>query len=71
MNIVAILANGVGSRFGSNVPKQFHKINGKMVIEYVIESILEGKKLTKLLLQQMLRQTVFILQIFVNTTILI
>lgn len=48
MNIVAILANGVGSRFGSNVPKQFHKINGKMVIEYVIESILEGKKVDKI-----------------------
>ena len=40
MNIVVILANGVGARFGSNVPKQFHRINGKMIIEYVIESIL-------------------------------
>lgn len=47
MNIVAILANGVGARFGSNVPKQFHKVNGKMVIEYVIDSILEGKKVDK------------------------
>ena len=42
MNIVAILANGVGERFGSNVPKQFHTINGKMVIEYVIESVLNS-----------------------------
>lgn len=48
MNIVTILASGVGSRFGSNVPKQFHKINGKMVIEYVIESILEGEKVNKI-----------------------
>ena len=31
MNIVAILANGVGARFGSNVPKQFHKVNGKIL----------------------------------------
>ena len=50
MNIVAILANGVGARFGSNVPKQFHKVNGKMVIEYVIESILEGKKVDKIVI---------------------
>ncbi len=50
MNIVSILANGVGSRFGSNVPKQFHKINGKMVIEYVIESILEGECIDKIVI---------------------
>ena len=50
MNIVAILANGVGERFGSNVPKQFHKVKGKMVIEYVIESILSSEKLDKLVI---------------------
>lgn len=50
MNIVAILANGVGARFGSNVPKQFHKVNGKMVIEYVIESILQSKDIDKLVI---------------------
>lgn len=50
MNIVAILANGVGSRFKSNIPKQFHKINGKMVIEYVIESIVGSKSTDKLII---------------------
>lgn len=50
MNIVTILANGVGFRFGSNVPKQFHKINGKMVIEYVIEAILKAKTVDKILI---------------------
>lgn len=50
MNIVAVLANGVGARFGSNVPKQFHKVNGKMVIEYVIESILKSKNIDKLVI---------------------
>ena len=50
MNIVTVLASGVGSRFGSNVPKQFHKINGKMVIEYVVESILEAKSVDKILI---------------------
>ena len=50
MNIVAILANGTGQRFGSNIPKQFHKINGKMVIEYVIESIVSSKTIDKLVI---------------------
>lgn len=50
MNIVAILANGVGARFGSNVPKQFHRVNGKMVIEYVIESILSSQQTDKLVI---------------------
>ncbi|MCM1286164.1 MAG: 2-C-methyl-D-erythritol 4-phosphate cytidylyltransferase [Acetobacter sp.] len=49
MNIVVILANGIGARFGSNVPKQFHKINGKMVIEYVIDAILEAESVDKIL----------------------
>ena len=50
MNIIAILANGVGARFGSNVPKQFHRVNGKMVIEYVIESILDSSSNDKLVI---------------------
>ena len=48
MNIVAILANGVGARFGSNIPKQFHKINGKMIIEYVVEAISTAKSVDKI-----------------------
>ena len=39
MNIAAILASGVGDRFGSSVPKQFHTVCGKMVIEYVIDAL--------------------------------
>lgn len=50
MNIVTILASGVGSRFGSNIPKQFHKINGKMVIEYVVDAILEAKTVDRVLI---------------------
>lgn len=50
MNIVAVLANGVGSRFGSNVPKQFHKVNGKMVIEYVIDSVLKSSLTDKIII---------------------
>ncbi len=50
MNIVTILANGVGARFGSNIPKQFHKVRGKMIIEYVIESIVASCKMDKLII---------------------
>lgn len=50
MNIVAILANGIGSRFKSKVPKQFHKVNGKMVIEHVIESICDSCKTDKIII---------------------
>lgn len=50
MNIVAVLANGVGSRFNSNIPKQFHKVNGKMVIEYVIDSIISSNRTDKILI---------------------
>ena len=50
MNIVSILANGVGARFGSNIPKQFHRINGKMVIEYVVDSILEAKSVDRIVI---------------------
>lgn len=49
MNIVTILASGVGARFGSNVPKQFHRINGTMVIEYVIDAILDAKRVDKII----------------------
>ena len=37
MNIAVILAGGVGSRFGDNVPKQFVEVLGKPVIAYTIE----------------------------------
>ena len=42
MNIVCILAGGSGNRFGSPVPKQYHLINGRPVIEYVIDAALKS-----------------------------
>ena len=42
MNIVCILAGGAGNRFGSPVPKQYHLINGRPVIEYVIDAALRS-----------------------------
>ena len=37
MNVVVILAGGVGSRLGLSTPKQFFKVAGKMVIEHTVD----------------------------------
>jgi 2-C-methyl-D-erythritol 4-phosphate cytidylyltransferase len=36
-NIAIILAGGVGSRLGDNIPKQFFKVAGKAVIEHTVD----------------------------------
>lgn len=38
MNIAMIMSGGVGKRFGAAVPKQYNLINGRPVIDYVIEA---------------------------------
>ncbi len=38
MNIIIIMSGGVGNRFGANVPKQYCKLNGRPVIDYVIDA---------------------------------
>ena len=38
MNIAVVLAGGVGSRFGADIPKQFVEVLGKPVIAYTLES---------------------------------
>lgn len=35
--IAVILAGGVGNRFGSEIPKQYVKINNKRIVDYTIE----------------------------------
>ncbi|NBI18021.1 hypothetical protein D1841_10480 [Neglecta sp. X4] len=37
MNIALVLSGGVGRRFGSDIPKQYCKLRGKPVIEYVLD----------------------------------
>lgn len=37
MNVAIILAGGVGSRIGANVPKQFIEIAGKPILAYTLE----------------------------------
>ena len=42
-NIIMITAGGIGQRFGAETPKQFQMINGKPVIEYVIDACKASK----------------------------
>jgi 2-C-methyl-D-erythritol 4-phosphate cytidylyltransferase len=37
MNIALVLSGGTGSRLGSEVPKQYLKVDGKMIIEYCLD----------------------------------
>ena len=43
MNIGVVLAGGVGSRFGSDIPKQYQTINGKEVMYYSINALKNSK----------------------------
>ena len=43
MNAALILSGGSGRRFGSALPKQYHKIGGRMVIEYVLDAAANAK----------------------------
>ncbi len=43
-NLIVILASGVGNRFGDPVPKQYHLVNGRPVIEYTIRAALASRK---------------------------
>lgn len=42
-SIAVILSAGVGARFGAELPKQYHKINNKMVIGYVVDALRKSK----------------------------
>lgn len=39
MNIALILAGGTGTRLGSDIPKQYIKVNNKRIISYCLETI--------------------------------
>lgn len=38
-NYAIILAGGSGSRLGKDIPKQYIYVNGRMIIEYCLETI--------------------------------
>lgn len=39
MNYAIILSGGTGTRAGLKIPKQYHKLNGRPMIEYVLDTI--------------------------------
>ena len=50
MNVAIILAGGSGTRFGSETPKQYIKINDKEVIQYTIEAFEKSSLIHKIII---------------------
>ncbi len=48
-NIAIILASGAGSRFGTQIPKQFVRLAGKPVIQYTIEAFEQSKEIDEII----------------------
>ncbi len=48
--LVIIAAAGVGKRFGSNIPKQYSKLNGKTVIERSVRPFIDSENVSKVIL---------------------
>ncbi|MBQ9009266.1 MAG: 2-C-methyl-D-erythritol 4-phosphate cytidylyltransferase [Clostridia bacterium] len=47
MNIVILLAGGIGKRFGATIPKQYTLVAGKPMIDYVIDAIRASEETDK------------------------
>lgn len=41
MNVALILSGGFGTRLGADIPKQYIKVNNKMIISYCMETIIK------------------------------
>lgn len=39
MNIALVLAGGMGTRLGADIPKQYIEVHGKMIIDYCLETM--------------------------------
>ena len=48
-NIAVILASGIGSRYGTDIPKQFIKINGKTIIEHSVEAFEKNSNIDEII----------------------
>ena len=40
MNIALVLAGGTGTRLGTDIPKQYIRVNGRMLVEHFLKSCL-------------------------------
>lgn len=50
MNVLVIIpAGGAGSRFGAQIPKQFHLLAGKPILQHTIEHFLADEEVTKII----------------------
>lgn len=45
-----ILAGGKGMRFGSDLPKQFHNLAGRMIVEYALETFINHPRIGEVVL---------------------
>lgn len=45
MNVAVILAGGMGTRAGLEIPKQYYEVNGKPVISYCLHTVLIHEKI--------------------------
>ena len=50
MNCAIILASGNSIRFNSEIPKQFHKLNGRMLMDYPIQTFSECNEIDRLII---------------------
>ena len=50
MNYAVILASGKGSRFGSDIPKQFIKIKNKTILEYTLDVFEKNERTQRIIL---------------------
>ncbi len=60
MNIALILSGGTGTRMGTDIPKQYIKINGRPVISYCMERLFshEGIDAVQIVADSMWRETI-------------
>ncbi|AXB30248.1 SDR family NAD(P)-dependent oxidoreductase [Vibrio campbellii] len=65
-NIAVILASGTGSRFGSNIPKQFVKLAGKPIITYTISAFQNNNKIDEIIIVTLNDYVDFINEITIN-----
>ena len=50
MNIAVILSGGIGSRMGSNIPKQYIMVAGRPIISYCIEKFVQSNEIDALVI---------------------
>ena len=43
MNVALILSGGIGSRMGTNIPKQYIEVLGRPIIAYCLETFQKNK----------------------------